>query len=371
MKKSNIIKLNFRDKSKFAQELDILNSVADFYFDDVLINNIDEFFKFVVENKIDKINLYKFDKIDIILVRKAMKFFNNFHKQVLESCIKFIDFTQEEICEIISKELYFLYCNKYNIKFIKNNKSIKDESNKLKEHGNNLFIYSEFDIIYKFYKNNDRYMYFNFPKENKLNRFVFYFLINTENDKCEIIELLKNINFNSKCLDIFSKIEVCENGSLYAIGFNYEKSSNKLIRSTLYSRLNEFSSKIQREEFIKKEFDLNLKNFVDKDLVVKDWGFDVCEENSEILKLYFKGSRFNQSNKNELSDVLDQKPCVACFKFSENKLIGEKFEFSNDLFNNNEVKILEKFNIYNKKSKLFSIYFDDNGNIKNSVNYMI
>jgi hypothetical protein len=371
MKKTDIIQLNSWDKSNFAQELDILNGGVDFYFNDILINNIDEFFKFLVEDKIDKINLHKFDEIDIILVRKAMKFFNNLYKQFLKLNIKFLGFTQEEICNIISKELYFLYCNKYNIKFIKNNKSIKDESNKLKDYGNKLFKYSEFDIIYKFYKNNDRYMYFNFPMENKLDRFVFYFLINTENDKGEIVELLKNLKFNSKCLDIFSKIEVCENGCIYAIGFNYDKSSSKLIRSTLYSRLNEFSSKNHREEFIKKEFDLNLRNFVDKDLIVKDWGFDVCEKNSEILKLYFKESKFNQSNKNELSDVLNQKPCVACFKFSKNKIIGEKFEFLNDLFNNNEIKILEKYDIYNKKSKLFSIYFDEKGNIKNSISYII
>jgi hypothetical protein len=376
MKKSNIVKLNSWNKSNFVQELDILNSGVDFYFNDVLINNIDDFFNFVGENKIDKINLHKFDEIDIILVRKAMKFFNNFYKQFLELNIKFLAFNQDELISLLSEELYFLYCNKFNIKYCKSLKLINDEKNKLNKFSNSLFKYVEFDIIYKFYKNTDRFCYFNFPIEVGLDRFVFYFLINTRKDKDEILKLFDEINLNTDCVDIFNKIGVCENGSLFAIGFNYK---NQLLdRTTIYSRLNVFSKNDINTRFLNKYFNLSqngiLKIIKDEKLFVKDYGIDCfnSDNSKNILKLYFKETNFLLNNfDSELIRVLENKPCVACYKICDAGIVDKKYEFSNNLFNENEILVLEKYKIFDKKARLFSVYFDFENKYKTSVSYNI
>jgi hypothetical protein len=371
MENPNIIKLNSWDANEFVSELDeISKDCFEFYFDDVLVNNIEEFFKSTLNCSL--IVLHKFDEIDLILIRKLNKFFTKFHKEFLEKNIKFYGFSQEEICSIISEDLYFSYCNKYNIKFCKTLKIMKSETEKLEKYSEKLFKYAEFNIIYNFFKQNDRYMYFNFPNEIGLDRFVFYFLINTKNDKDEIIKLFKKVNLNKKCLEILSNMSICENGSLYAVGFNYKDS--KLERSTLYSRLNIFSKKIENCKFLKKHF--NLDSNQEDELGVKDWGVDLFDDGPEVLKVYFDEVNFNCKNYNELTEVLKNKSTVSCFKYKkdnlgENVLINKKYEFSNNLFNESEIKVLEKFNIYDKKSKLFSVYLDENDNLKNSVNYII
>jgi hypothetical protein len=362
----NIVKLNNWNKDKFISELSCLDeNNFSFYFDDILANNIEEFFKNNLNLKV--IELHKLEELDIILVRKSKKFFSKFNRQFLEKNIKFIGFSQGEICSIISEELYFLYCNKYNLRFLSTDELDKLESEKLEKYSTNLVKYDEFVKICNFFKKSDRYLYFNFPVEAGFDRFVFYFLVNTFEDKNEIIELFNSIGFNKKCLDIFENVGVCENGSLYAVGFNYKDS--KLVRTTLYSRLNVFSTKESKCEFLENHFNLDCDY---SNLSVKDWGVDIFFDNSEILKIYFDEVNFScDSYGNEFLKVLENKPTVSCFKYKNNKLVDKKYEFSNNLFSEDEVKILEKFNIYDKNSKLFSIYLDENNNLKNSVNYNI
>ena len=238
-----------------------------------------------------------------------------------------------------------------------------------------LIKYFEFDLILKYYKQNNRHMYFEFPVESTVDRFVFYFLINTQNDKDEILKLFENINLNQKCLNIFKKIEICENGSLFAVGFNYNKKTQILNRTTLYSKFNEFSSEKEKENeiFLKKYFNLNLKSNKDC-LKIKNYGIDVFCDNIEVIKVYFEKSRFVYNIKeynSELNNVLEHKLCSICYKYYKNELVDEKYEFSINIFSEKEIKILQKNNICDKSTKLFSIYFDKLGNVKKNVKYNI
>lgn len=347
------------NKEGFSVELDALGNELNFYLEDILINNIELFFE---KFSNIKINFYRSDEIDLILLRKVRKFFLKNFKLV--SFIKFVDFSQEELRSFLGDEVYFKYCYDNSISVLRYDELILSEKLKLEKFSENMMKYNEFLEIFKFFNSSDKYMYWNFPIEKELDRFVFYFLVLTQEDKDEVLNLFSKINLDSQIYDLIFNKGILKDCGMYAVGFNYK--DEKLVRSTLYSRFYSFSPKEKNELFLKKFFNLNCENFSG---IIKDWGFDVFEDNSSTFKIYFKEKKFDRNLNSKLGEILKNKSAVQCLKFKDGVICDEKFEFSNNLFSREEIIILKSMKIYDEKSKLFSVYLNKNGEIVNSVSY--
>jgi len=347
----------------FKVELESVKT-NNFYFNDILGNYFKEFFEFFRGKNI-KINLFKFEEIDEIIVKKLNKFFEINYEFFKEINISFINFSSDDLFKIFGFENYVLYLVNKKSSLCKTKKLINNENLKLNQFSKKLSKYEQFCLISNYFKKTNKYCYFNFPTERGLDRFVFYFFILNEEDKREILQLFSSVCIDSKIYDLFGNISVAENGFLFAIGFNFK--DNKLIRTTLYGRFDIKNNKKSNELFLQKHFDLNY-NF--RNLFVKDWGLDVFD-NQIILKVYFRENNFNKGLNTELGKILENKANVGCLKIKDGEIIDEKFEFSNNLFSRDEKNKLIKMGIFDEKSKLFSIYLDKNWNLKNSVSYNI
>ncbi len=312
----------------------------------------------------DEIFLIKEKKLDTLSKKILRKYFTSYDQIDLFSNnrVNFVGFKEEELLEIIDfQQLSFLY-SKENKEFDHNEKFLEKQKKTLNEN-KDFKKYREFELCQKLV---DRfpYTYIMFPKEDFKKRFVLYFYILNSSRKKEFLSLLKEFSFDNHYYGLIEKERLYTTIAGYALGFSYDE-KEKLIRKTLYPGfVNKFNSKdniftIEKFTGIKIE---------DKNQIFPNFGIDIYENHSE-MKIYekkylFKKRLFSQ----ELNKLLYNKYCDKVVKYKDTKEYTCKYEFYIEDFNEEEIKILSKYDLYEKNCKIFSIYLN-NDQITHKVLY--
>lgn len=338
----------------FLKSLNFKNSELNIILNDNLIKFIDNFFDFFSNTKIE-FNFIKSD-LDIIMVRKLKKYFDENFQIIGKFKFKFVDFDSLEIKSFLEGWKYIYYCHINSIKPNLDLEYEKKETQKVERYKNTFLKYNSFNLCLDFFSKNKSISYFNFPKEENLERFVLYFNIYTEKIRVEIIDLLKKLNINKNIIEILKNVNLSFQ-FIFAIGFSYL--DKNLIRTTLYTRFLEINSNVNYN-FIK-----NFGDFDKIDLTkVKDFAVDYYVNGLEY-KFYFKESLFNINLKDKkLNLIFNKKPCIKVLKILRDNSYLFKFEFRFNQFNQNEINILKTYNLYNK-SKILSLYIINNKIVKN------
>lgn len=340
----------------FLNSIDLNTMELNFILSDNLVKNLNIFFDFF-KNKNIKLNLIKTD-LDIIMLRKLKKYFDENFNSIQNINFKLIDFNSYEIKSILDDWKYFYYCNKNNLVPEIDFKNEKFEIEKVEKYKSNFFKYDSFKLCYDFFQNNKNQCYFNFPKEEGTNRFVFYFYLYDESIKEKIINLFKKIGINNNIIENLKKIKLFSHSILFAIGFSYIDKS--LIRTSFYNRFFELNSK----------YNLNYIEQYDKFqkyalLNIVDFAIDYYDNHKEY-KFYFKENLFDLKLENkELNSIFNKSGCIKVLKILKNNHLIYKYEFGFNSFNDLEIEILKKNNLYQSNHKLLAIYISENKIIKN------
>lgn len=280
----------------------------------------------------------------------------------LEDLINFEGFSEKELLEFMHvKELNFLY-KRWNKEYTHSFEFL-DQQHTITKKYNYFGKYCEFNLILELIEDFP-YSYITFPKEEGVERFVFYFYIFNQNRKKEFIQLLKSCNLDEDLISLVEEQNPYEIIGGYAFGCSYKE--NKLIRTTLYPGFVGISKSKQNIEFINKYHNLKLKNLNQHML---NYGIDSYKSHREI-KIYERDVEFKRKiTSKDLFQILKGKFCDYVIKFREGNIYTEKYEFFCSSFEPHEKKVLEKYGLYDSKATKISIYIDNNNNIKHYVFY--
>lgn len=312
----------------------------------------------------DGIFLIKEKKLDTLSKKILRKYFTSYDQINLFSNnkVNFVGFKEEELLEIIDfQQLSFIYSKEnkefnHNEKFFEKQKKILNENKYFRK-------YREFELCQKLI-GRFPYTYIMFPKEDSKKRFVLYFYILNSSRKEEFLSLLKELSFDNYYYDLIENEKLYSTIAGYALGFSYDE-KEKLIRKTLYPGfVNKFNSK-DNILAIKKFTGIKIE---DKKQIFPNFGIDIYENHNEV-KIYEKRHLFKKRlSSQELDKLLHNKYCDKVVKYKDNKEYTCKYEFYIEDFNEEEIKILSKYDLYEKNCKIFSIYLD-NGLIIHRVLY--
>lgn len=366
----NNIQLNSIKEIDFAKELKQkfletkITKQLNITLNNASCQNFDILIYYAKKKQIKNI-IFEKDKntIDILCQKKFTKLIKKYYLVYSKDIkITFENFSHKEILNMLGERNYLNYCNINQIKPIWDPIPFQKELQKIKEH-KELLKYQTFKILV----NKQKFIpfsMFNFPKENKTDRFVFYFNIESEQRQKEILNLIKALNIQkyTKIIELIKTNKINDEIYYYALGFSYQK--NKLIRLTLYTK---FDTKLLINEKLTKQF-LKEKHNLELEEPFKNlwyYAIDFYEKHEEI-KLYDEPYYFNIELKDEtLNSILKNKICVRVLKYKNNQKYNEKFEFEFDkCFNKNEKETLQKYKLYDKKSKILAIYVQEGKIIK-------
>lgn len=303
----------------------------------------------------DEIFLIKEKKLDTLSKKILRKYFTSYDQINLFSNnkVNFVGFKEEELLEIIDfQQLSFIYSKEnkefnHNEKFFEKQKKILNENKYFRK-------YREFELCQKLI-GRFPYTYIMFPKEDSKKRFVLYFYILNSSRKEEFLSLLKELSFDNYYYDLIENEKLYSTIAGYALGFSYDE-KEKLIRKTLYPGfVNKFNSK-DNILAIKKFTGIKIE---DKKQIFPNFGIDIYKNHNEI-KIYEKRYLFKKRlSSQELDKILYNKYCDKVVKYKDTKEYTCKYEFYIEDFNEEEIKILSKYNLYEKNCKIFSIYLDN------------
>jgi hypothetical protein len=359
------IQLKNTNQLEFVDEIKTIdiNKKLDFLITDALLQNIDILLYYLKLKNVKHIVLHKNTNISMLCFRKFTKYFSsNYFKLKKNIKITFKDFSHEDLQLFLGTKLYFNYCNFHNLTPQWADNLYEKERKKI---NNFLYLqkYKEFNILREEMKKRP-FSGFNFPKEEKKERFVFQFYLQNDNND-EIVDLLKKIKLNNKIINDINKYSF-ENLFYYsAIGFVYKK--NKLSRFTIYFKFNmQENFKSALENSIKKNFNIEING---QNIIFI--GIDYYIDSHKEIKIYSQMNKFNKKiNPNEIFIVLKNKPHLIVNKYLNSDLIEQKYEFNlKDNFGKEEREILLKHKLYKKGAKNLAIYLNNKNEISNKILY--
>ncbi len=342
-------------------KIENIKNDSQIYLDLNVIKKFKDIIQFLKQNDF-KITLVKEKELDILsnkIIKKELTMLENL-EVLYNQKIKFRGFKEEELLKLMDFQYLAFLGDKKKFE-LKENTELLQKQKKLIEENRYFDKFYEFKLLKKFILKFPN-TYFMFPKEKNKKRFVFYFYIFNENRKKEFVNFLNEINFEKDLINFVKKQEIYKDIALYAIGFSYV--NNKLIRKTFYPGFTLKKNSQKNADLIEKYFKIKIEN----NLILTNFGIDIYQKYREI-KIYEKFYSFNKKvNTCELQKILENKQCDRIRKYRNYKLIDTKYEFYIETFENKEIEILKKNNLFDINAKIFSLYLE-NGEIKNSVIY--
>ena len=332
---------------------------------DQLAKNIHLIFHYLEYLKEFEITIIKKDNLDDLCYRIFQKYLiSNYPSLSLKFSISFENFSDEDIINILGFSNYLIYCGKLNKKptlDIKNRLSY--EKKKLKENSH-LAKYSAFNILsnelYKF-----PFSFFEIPKEESCDRFLFYYHIYSKESYNNTIKMLNKLKVDLRIIDLIRTNSINSIISRYAIGFSYK--DGKLIRTTHYTFFRDMLDIENNLRFINSRHNFNFKeNIRSLEIYAIDY-YDRYEE----FKFYDAAHiLFGETiNNPKIRDLLKNKKCRKIFKIKSDRSIITKYEFKlKESFDRDELATLQELGLSDGKSHMLSIYID-NGEISRSVLY--
>lgn len=371
-----MITLKSWDREKFEQELQLGYKVTElqgskkeeikFEFNDVLLKNIEVFFDVLSKWDVKKLvfvksNLNEFDMICFSIAKRYLE--ANFAIISKKYKVIFEGLTDEFVINrLIGQRNYFLYCNMKDVTTKWNDWLLNKERELVKKYSS-MEKYLEFKFLKSEFEKNP-FSSFNFPQEIGIDRFVYYYYVYDEYSRKTFIEYMKKTGFNNRYIDYVNKTKFNIPVMMYALGFSYKE--NKIVRRTFYvSFYNPFDVDSSKEYF-KNILGIDLSKFKFNNI----WygGIDDYETHEEI-KVYEEENLFiNVLEDVELGNILRGKVSTHVFKFKENNLINEKFEFNLARnFREEERVVLIKKKLITKDHKIFAIYLKDGKIVKSAL----
>ncbi len=372
--KKKLIKFENFNSQKFLEEFSQLNvsNESIISLNSQIIRNLVLFFELAEKNNLVSFSFKKDLGLDFLGWRSLKKHFGkDFLKYFNKFKFKFVGFSEKELLELIPYPYYFRYCYEFNLEVSHNKKLYEKEKKKLLINWRLFFKYKSLRVFFQYFK---KYPYssFNFPVEKNKDRFVFYFYIFNEKRKNAFIDIIKKNNLNIPDLNNFiEKMPIYDKIAGYALGFVYNK-NKQLERVTLYTYILYPHDTIGNIHFINKthNLDLDYNNFSN----IWAYGIDyyILPKRYKEIKIYSEPYIFNREISNRiLNDIFYKKVCTYVIKIRDFKIVDEKYEFLYSVFNSNEIESLKRFNLFEKNSKTLSIYLNEGGNIKRTVNYNV
>ncbi len=372
MNEINICNLN---EIEFAKEIKkkviSIDDSYDFVLNDGLCKNFEIFLYYIDKLKIKKIKIVYKDSVDILCYRIFQKkFVSDYIKYAQSFSIVFEGFKEYMLYELLGDKDYFVYCVANNIEPKWNEKKYTEQVEKIDQY-KKLDQYENFQILKDNFKN---YIgsSFNFPNEENADRFVFYFYVYSDDSRNKIIELIKKLNMKNKTyiIDYIREMDI-RLFSYFAIGFLYNE-KKELARETFYLQ---FSIIATKNRIVKKYIELKhkIKLLENDSELIWYYAIDFFNDNRpQEIKIYQEHVFKKKLQDLNLNSLLREKPSIKVNKYVNCNIVDTKYEFHlKKFFKLSERKKLQEIGFDDLKSRILSIYVNDDGCVVKKIFYDI